>query len=105
MTWTIAGYAQDFLKRHLDDNIFEAHKDKLDVIFFTQKGRTDPIAGLLGIAITCPVPAPLYSGVLEKLISKLEKQLGLPQSRWNTDESDIEGYVLLRLFFGREAEA
>lgn len=114
--WTIAGYAQDLAKRHLIEvakpapeivpglksmpGILEAHADKLTLSFLTQKKSTDPHAGFLGIAISCPVKIPVYGGQVEKLTSKVGKWLGLPYSRWNVTKSKIRGCVMLNLFFG-----
>ncbi len=114
--WTIGGYAQDLVKRHLIEvvapgpeivpglpsmpGILEAHKDKLKVNIFTQKGREDPIAGFLGVGLSCPVKMPVYSGSVEKLMAKAAKWLALPYHYHNIAPSKVKGCVTLHAFFG-----
>jgi hypothetical protein len=124
--WTTGGYAQNLVRRHLLEvaaeltrveremkktgltplpGILEAHKDKLKLSFLTLQKRDDANAGFLGIAISCPVKMPVYSGHVEKLMSRWEKWLGLPYSRWNLgkSKSKVRGCVMLYLFFGMQA--
>ena len=120
--WTIGGYAQDLVKRHLIEvvapdpeivlvdqqspalpsmpGMLEAHKDKLKVNIFTQKGRDDPVAGFLGVGLSCPVKMPVYSGSVEKLMAKAAEFLALPYYYWNVGPSKVRGCVTLHAFFG-----
>ena len=115
--WTTGGYAQQLVHRHLLEvalapdlipailpmpSIIEPHKDKLTLSFLTVKKSTDVHAGFLGIAISCPVKMPVYSGRVEKLTSRWEKWLGLPYSRWNIGKSKIRDCSMLYLFFGMQ---
>ncbi len=114
--WTIGGYVQDLVKRHLIEvvapdpeivpglssmpGIFEAHKDKLKVNIFTQKGREDPIAGFLGVGLSCSVKMPVYSSSVEKLMAKASKYLALPYHYWNVGPSKVKGCATFHAFFG-----
>lgn len=100
MVWTLGGYAQDFIKRQLNDDIFAAHKDKLELTFLMKSKPPNPNETLLGIMITCPVLVKMQSRDLTRLLSKLEEQLALPVSRWHMDESDEKGCVKLCIFIG-----
>lgn len=121
--WTTGGYAQQLVKRHLLEvaaeltrveremketgltplpGILEDHKDKLKLSFLTQQKRTDAHAGFLGIAISCPVKMPVYSGRVETLTSRWKEWLELPYCRWNIGKSKIRGCAMLHLFFGMQ---
>lgn len=103
MVWTLGGYAQDFIKRQLNHDIFDAHKDKLTVTFITSRaGCAPPDANeeLKGIAIVCPVSVKIQGYAMDELLSKLKEQLALPIARWNISKSDEEGCVKLGIFVG-----
>ena len=104
--WTIGGYAQDFIKRHVaKDEMFTDNREHLLVAFITTDTMNNDVAGLVSIIICCPVKDTVHSYQIEALIDRIKEQLELPLGQWNISKSDVDGCMKLCIRFGKHNDS